>query len=121
MGFLAAVLSVLCIVWIIGVVVSLNANQLIQVGWLLTVVVMIHNVIGLIFGYSVARLLPCDDAITKTITVEVGMQNSGLAVVLAIKYFGAYSALPAVIFSIWHNISGGILAGFWQNKVEKGP
>ncbi len=52
----------------------------------------------------------------KTLAIEVGMQNSGLGAALAIKYFGTIAALPAALFSIWHNISGSLLAKYWQNK-----
>jgi sodium-dependent transporter len=47
------------------------------------------------------------------------MQNSGLSVALAIKYFSGLSALPGAIFSIWHNVSGALLAGFWASRSQK--
>ena len=46
------------------------------------------------------------------------MQNSALAVVLAMKYFTVSSAIPGAIFSIWHNISGAILTGIWSKQEE---
>ena len=61
--------------------------------------------------------------ICRTIAIEVGMQNSGLAVALAAKYFTALAALPGAVFSVWHNISGSLLASIWQSsplsKIEK--
>jgi BASS family bile acid:Na+ symporter len=44
------------------------------------------------------------------------MQNSGLAVALAVKYFSAAAALPGALFSIWHNLSGSFLAGYWHRR-----
>ncbi|MGB8317627.1 MAG: hypothetical protein WCE54_05860, partial [Ignavibacteriaceae bacterium] len=55
----------------------------------------------------------------RTICIEVGMQNSGLSVALAVKFFSAAAALPGAIFSIWHNLSGSILAGWWRFRDEK--
>ena len=59
------------------------------------------------------------EKIARTLAIEVGMQNSGLATALAIKYFGSLSALAGAFFSIWHNISGPILASFWKRKSFK--
>ena len=69
-------------------------------------------------GYYVAKLFGYDKTVCKTVAIEVGMQNSGLAVVLAMKYFSALSALPGAIFSIWHNIAGSVLAGIWSKQEE---
>ena len=55
--------------------------------------------------------------IAKTMAIEIGMQNSRLATALAMKYFGLLSALAGAFFSIWHNISGPILASFWKKKL----
>lgn len=112
--------SVLSIIFIIGVIVAKNQAELSQSGLLLLTVVALHNLIGLISGYSVPRLLGYDKSICKTISIEVGMQNSGLSVVLANQYFSAAAALPGALFSIWHNISGAILAVIWSgNKVDR--
>ncbi len=111
--------SVLSIIFIIGVIVAKNQAELSQSGLLLLTAVALHNILGLISGYSVPRLLGYDESICKTISIEVGMQNSGLSVVLANQYFSAAAALPGALFSIWHNISGSILAVIWSgNKVD---
>ena len=80
--------------------------------------IVCHNFMGLIIGYYFAKIFGYDKTVCKTVAIEVGMQNSGLAVVLAMKYFSALSALPGAIFSIWHNISGAILAGIWSKQEE---
>ncbi len=61
-----------------------------------------------------ARLAGLDIRTARTVAIEVGMQNSGLGVALAVKYFSAVAALPGALFSIWHNLSGSLLAGFWS-------
>ncbi|MBT5965966.1 MAG: bile acid:sodium symporter, partial [Gammaproteobacteria bacterium] len=57
-----------------------------------------------------------DSATCRTVSIEVGMQNSGLSVALAMQYFSAAAALPGAIFSIWHNISGSTLAIYWRRE-----
>ena len=80
------------------------------------IAVALHNIIGLFIGYNAAKLLGYDIKERRTLAVEVGMQNSGLAVALAIKHFSATAALPGAIFSIWHNLSGSALAFFWSKR-----
>jgi len=109
-------LSVVAIVFIIAIIVSLNAQQVHQIGATVLIAVMLHNSAGLFLGYFTSRLLGYSPAECRTLAIEVGMQNSGLAVALAIKYFTATAALPGAIFSIWHNLSGSILAGFWSSR-----
>ena len=113
---LLPLVSVLCIVFIIGVIVARNATQLNELGMLLLLAVVLHNILGLCSGFVFARLLRYDMDSCKTIAIEVGMQNSGLAIVLANQYFSAISALPGAIFSIWHNISGSLLAAYWSAR-----
>lgn len=110
--------SVLSIVFIIGVIVAKNKTELLDMGFLILLAVVLHNGLGLIAGYSLPKILGYDHAICKTIAIEVGMQNSGLGVVLASQHFSAIAALPAVLFSIWHNISGSVLAVVWSRKNE---
>ena len=109
-------LSVSFIILIIGVIVAKNQAHITELGVLLFVAVALHNLLGLITGYSIPKLMGYDEAICKTISIEVGMQNSGLAVVLANQYFTTLAALPGVLFSIWHNISGSIMAVIWSNN-----
>ena len=109
-------ISVIAIVFIIAIIVSLNAQQVHQIGATVLIAVMLHNSAGLFLGYFTSRLLGYSPTECRTLAIEVGMQNSGLAVALAIKYFTATAALPGAIFSIWHNLSGSILAGFWSSR-----
>lgn len=112
-----ALISMVCIITVIATVVALNRPLLFTTGPLVAVAVVLHNLMGLASGYWGARLLGNNEADARTIAIEVGMQNSGLAAVLATQYFGAAAALPGAIFSIWHNISGSMLAGYWARRL----
>lgn len=110
-------ISVVAIVVIIAIVVALNRQQLSSMVASLVGLVVLHNLAGLACGYWLPRILGQDRRICRTLAIEVGMQNSGLAVALAVKYFTAAAALPGAIFSIWHNLSGSMLAGYWSRRV----
>jgi len=105
-----APLSVIAILIIIAIVVALNANALREVAIMVVLATLTHNVLGLMLGFYAARLLGFDSVICRTIAIEVGMQNSGLATALALKFFAPISALPGAIFSVWLNITGSIFA-----------
>lgn len=109
-------IAVCAIVLIIAIITALNAEQFGRLGTILLLAVALHNAAGLLIGYLSARMLGYKTRECRTLAIEVGMQNSGLAVALAIKHFSAAAALPGAIFSIWHNISGSTLAFFWSKK-----
>ena len=109
-------IAVCAIVIIIAIITALNAEQFSQLGLTVLLAVILHNLFGIITGYTAARLLGYDSRECRTLAIEVGMQNSGLAVALAIKHFSAAAALPGAVFSIWHNLSGSALAFFWSKK-----
>ena len=106
-----ALLSAAAIGAVIAIIVALNAADIATLGALVLVAVILHNTIGLAAGYTLAWLATRDSVIARTLAIEVGMQNSGLAVALAQQYFGPAAALPGAIFSVWHNVSGAALAG----------
>jgi BASS family bile acid:Na+ symporter len=107
-------ISVFAIVLIIAIIVALNEPRLGSIGLVLVGAVAAHNALGLLCGYFVPRLFGMDPRTCKTLAIEVGMQNSGLAVALASKYFAASAALPGALFSLWHNLTGSLLAAFWS-------
>ena len=111
-------LSMLAILLIIAIIVALNADRLVEVGLITVVAVIFHNTLGLGGGYSLARLLRCNQRQSRTIAIEVGMQNSGLGVALALDFFSATAALPGALFSIWHNVSGSLLASWWSSSEQ---
>jgi len=104
------------IVFIIAIIVALNVEQLSQIALAISIAIMLHNSLGLLSGYWLAKSLGYDESVCRTLAIEVGMQNSGLGVALATKYFSAMVALPSAFFSIWHNISGSLLASYWLSK-----
>ncbi|UXI03677.1 bile acid:sodium symporter family protein [Photobacterium sp. TY1-4] len=115
---LLPLLSMAAIVLIIAIVVALNADNLSRIGPLVALAVMLHNGLGLLCGYVACRLLKFEEKVCRTIALEVGLQNSGLATALAMKFFTPAAAVPGTIFSIWHNISGSVLAGYWSKRQD---
>ncbi|WP_430493942.1 bile acid:sodium symporter family protein [Rossellomorea marisflavi] len=112
-------ISVLAIMTIVTAVVSANAPSIRTSGTIIFVAVMLHNLLGLTLGYVAAIIMKLKEGDRRAISIEVGMQNSGLGVALATAHFGPLAALPSVIGAVWHNISGPILATYWSKKPAK--
>ncbi|NEX14436.1 MAG: bile acid:sodium symporter family protein [Prosthecochloris sp.] len=110
------VISVVSISLIIACVMALNADSVLAFPVLTIAAVMLHNLSGLVSGYGVAKLFGSNRVDCRTIAIEIGMQNSGLGVALANQFFQPLSALPGAIFSLWHNLSGIVLARFWGGR-----
>lgn len=108
--------SVAAVCLIIAIVVGLNADRLTTVGPSLALAVVLHNALGLAAGYGLSRALGAAAREARTIAIEVGMQNSGLAAALALKYFTPVAALPGAMFSLWHNVSGAAVASWWASR-----
>ncbi len=108
--------SIAAILLIIGTVVAGTRSSLLAVGPLVLLAVVLHNGIGLLGGYWGGRLLGLDETVCRTLAFEVGMQNSGLAAALARSTISPLAALPAALFSVWHNLSGSLLAGYWAGR-----
>ena len=108
--------SSIVIAMVVGIVVSHNAARLLTAGLLIVVVVMIHNILGLTIGFTVGRLLHLQRPKCVALSIEVGMQNSGLASSLAVLHFAAYplATIPGAVFSVWHNISGALVAKLYS-------
>ena len=116
-------LSTLAIAAIVTIVISANASKLLTGGLIIVLVVMLHNICGLSLGYLIGRLLGLSEQKKRAISIEVGMQNSGLASSLATLHFAAYplATIPGAIFSVWHNISGAVVAYLYRkNSHQKG-
>ncbi len=110
--------SVAAIVVIIAIIVALNEKRIATLGPQVVLAVALHNGIGLAVGYGCGRLLGFDARTCRTLAIEVGMQNSGLGVALANKYFTAAAALPGAVFSVWHNLTGSALAAAWSRSSD---
>ncbi len=116
-AYLPAV-STIAICLIVMIVIAANAHKLLAGGWIVILVVMLHNILGLTVGYLIGLMLKMTPAKRRAISVEVGMQNSGLASSLATLHFAAFpmATVPGAIFSVWHNISGAVVARFFARR-----
>ncbi len=108
--------SSIVIAYVVGIVVSHNADRLLVGGLIVIIVVMLHNLLGLSTGFLIGKLLHIPKPKCVALSIEVGMQNSGLASSLAVLHFATYplAAIPGAIFSVWHNISGALAAKLYQ-------
>ena len=108
--------SSIAIALIVAIIISANADKLLAGGLLIIVVVMLHNICGLGLGYLIGCLLGLSVSKKRAISIEVGMQNSGLASSLATIHFAAYplATIPGAIFSVWHNLSGAAVAYLYR-------
>lgn len=115
-------ISTTAIVAIVAAVVSDNSAKIMTSGLLIVGVVILHNVCGYLLGYGIGKVLRLDTTKCRAISIEVGMQNSGLATSLAATHFAQYplATIPGAVFSVWHNISGAVLANIYaQHKAGK--
>ena len=114
-------LSTLTICSIVLIIIGANASKLLSSGLIVILVVMLHNLGGLALGYTVGTLLRMSETKRRAVSIEVGMQNSGLASSLATLHFAAYpmATIPGAIFSVWHNISGAIIARLYSRTDKK--
>lgn len=118
---LMPLVSVVAIVAIVAAIIGGSKAQILESGLLILGVVALHNGLGYLLGFWAAKLIKLPYADCKAISIEVGMQNSGLGVALAATHFAAspITAVPSAIFSLWHNISGSILASYWSGRSDQ--
>ena len=109
--------SALAIAAIVLGVVARSAEAIRTNGFMIILVVALHNVFGLLSGYALAALARLRPDERRTVAIEVGMQNSGLAVSLASTHFASapLAAVPGAVFSVWHNISGAVVANLFRH------
>ena len=113
---LLPVISTIGICMIVATVVSHNAEKIYTSGALVLIVVILHNLLGYACGFGIGKLFRMTPEKTKALSIEIGMQNSGLATSLAGSAFPnlAMATVPGAVFSVWHNISGAVLAAFYR-------
>jgi BASS family bile acid:Na+ symporter len=111
---LLPLVSVVAIVAIVAAVVAVSQQKIATTGLTIFAVVVLHNGLGLLLGYLLGKVAGLSIAQRKTLSIEVGMQNSGLGVALATAHFSPLAAVPSAIFSVWHNISGPLVATLFQ-------
>lgn len=110
--------STAVIVFIIAIIVALNQAKLMTNGLLILTTVVLHNLFGFALGYLFARAFGMNLAKRKAVTLETGMQNSGLGAALAAAHFSPLAAVPSALFSVWHNLSGSVLATWFACRTE---
>ncbi|WP_168581236.1 bile acid:sodium symporter family protein [Gephyromycinifex aptenodytis] len=109
-------LSVAGITGVVMAVVAGSADKIASAAGIVLLAVVLHNVAGYALGYGVAKATGQREAACRTTAVEVGMQNSGLATTLAATYVSPMAALPGAVFSVWHNLSGAVLASILRRR-----
>ena len=109
-------ISVLAITMIVAAVVSHNSERILETGAVVFVTVILHNILGYLVGFGLGLILKLPMQRKKALAIEIGMQNSGLATSLAGTAFPdlAMATVPGAVFSVWHNISGAILANIFR-------
>lgn len=108
-----AVIGLACIV---GGVVSAHGQKIVASGIVIFAAVLLHNTLGYILGYLTGLFARFSNAKRRTVSIEVGMQNAGLATVLSAKHFPAMpeAAIASAVSCVWHSISGALLAGVFN-------
>ncbi|WP_336854261.1 bile acid:sodium symporter family protein [Sinomonas albida] len=109
-------ISAVVIAAIVAIVVAGSATKLAAAGGIVFLAVVLHNGFGLGLGYLAGKLGRLDHKARRALAFEVGMQNSGLAATLAAAHFSPLAALPSAVFSVWHNVSGAIVAAWLARR-----
>ena len=111
------IVSMAGIILIVVVITAAGRDSLLTVGWALALCVLIHNLLGFALGYGSARLLGMDEQSCRTVALEVGLQNGGLASGLAVQMGKvATVGLAPALFGPIMNVSGSLVATFWSQR-----
>src|SRR5699024_10108017 len=109
-------ISVAAIIIIVTAFLAGNVDTLAVEGVALFLALLFDNAVVLLLGYVLGKIVRLKESDCRAISIEVGMQNSGLGVALATAHLGGMAAVPSAIAAVWHNISGPILATFWSKR-----
>ncbi|HRP70609.1 MAG TPA: bile acid:sodium symporter family protein [Turneriella sp.] len=109
-------IAVLLITLIVASIIGSSRTQIFQGGFTLVLAVLTLHTGGFFFGYILSRFFKLDLIRARTVSIEVGMQNSGLGVVLATKHLSALAAVPCAISSLVHSLIGSIVAAWWSRR-----
>lgn len=115
-NYFCSFIAMLAIILIIGIIVAASKGTIITAGFSILFAVLMLNIFGVLSGYWISKWFKCNREDSIALAFEVGMQDSGLSVVLAIKYFTSLAALPSAIYSLMQNITGSSLASYWLKK-----
>ena len=114
---LMPIVSMAGIAYIITIITAAGRDNLLAIGITLVFAAILHNALGFIFGYWGSRMFGLDKKSSRTISIEVGLQNGGLASGLALQMGKiATVGLAPAIFGPWMNISGSALANWWRSR-----
>lgn len=112
-----AVISMIAICGICGMIAAKSQQQILQVGWVLLVAVSLHNLLGYLLGYWGSRLAGLNQADCRTVAIEVGLQNGGMAANLATEVLKRdTAAIAPALFAPVMNVSGSLLATVWSRS-----
>ena len=113
--------STLMIAAVVALIVSHTASRLLSAGLIVVAVVVLHNLTGIVVGYGIGWLLRMPKRKRVAVSIEVGMQNSGLASSLATIHFATLpeAVIPGAVFSVWHNISGALAARWFASRTQE--
>jgi BASS family bile acid:Na+ symporter len=116
------VFSMFGIIYFTAVTTAAGRNELLAIGGLLVIAAMLHNTAGYVLGYWMSRAMGLNQTNARTVAIEVGLQNGGMAsgLAAAMGKLGTVG-LASAIFSPWMNVSGSILANYWRKKAVKQP
>lgn len=123
--FVDKIMPIIPIVSVVAIFVTtcsgfaLSADSLADVAFIAFVAVALHNILGLTTGYWAARAVGMPHFKSKALSFEIGMENGGLAMALAIAHLAPLAFIPAAIFNLFHNLTGPMLASYWREKEEK--
>jgi BASS family bile acid:Na+ symporter len=124
-NFVDKIIPIIPIVSLVAIFVTtssgfaLSAASFASVAWIAFAAVVLHNLTGLTIGYFAARGVGMSNYKAKAISFEIGMENGGLAMALALAHLAPLAFIPAAIFNLVHNITGPAIATFWRNRLEK--
>jgi BASS family bile acid:Na+ symporter len=118
-AFVFPAIAIFLISLLVAYIIGINKDLLLTLPLLLLLAIVMHNGLGYLLGYYVSKLFGFAIKDSRTIAIEVGMQNSGLGLALASQFFSAAATLPSALFSIWHNLSGILIAKKWGVDVVK--
>ena len=113
-------LSTICIAIICGAIVALNKDKIANMTLLIFVAIFLHNMLGYLGGYGAGKLYKFSQKRTRTLSIEVGMQNAGLGAVLAVKHFSPETAIIPALFATWCVITASLIARYWNRQTQKG-
>ncbi|MYW65103.1 bile acid:sodium symporter family protein [Streptomyces sp. SID8379] len=114
-------LSAATVAVIVAVVVAGSAAAIKSAALVVLLAVVLHNGLGLALGYGAGKAARLGKPASRAMAFEVGMQNSGLAASLATAHFSPLAALPAAVFSVWHNVSGAVVAAWMSHRSKAEP